>query len=104
MLCDFGISRVVIESKTMTGTTSLKGNIRWMAVELLHPHAHAGDAAKHQFHTRESDVWAYGMVVNVSRASLMSIGIPSRMVNDVHLRKFCPSMFLSTTKSTTDRS
>jgi hypothetical protein len=44
-----------------------------MSMELLQPQVLEGDAAKHQFHTRESDVWAYGMVVNVSLTRLSKV-------------------------------
>jgi serine/threonine protein kinase len=63
LLSDFGISRIVIESNTVTGTTSLRGNVRYMAPELLGLQV---AESKHQFHTKESDVWAFGMVVHVS--------------------------------------
>ena len=65
LLCDFGISRVVDESMTVTGTKSLKGNVRWMAIELIAPMD--VDSGGHQFHTKESDVWAFGMVLYVRK-------------------------------------
>jgi serine/threonine protein kinase len=65
MLSDFGVSRIVIECDTVTGTTTLKGTTRYMAPELLSPQAAELEG---QFHTKESDVWAYGMVVSVSEA------------------------------------
>jgi serine/threonine protein kinase len=68
LLSDFGISRIVIESNTVTGTTTLGGNVRYMAPELLGPQA-AG--LVHQFHTKQSDVWAFGMVVYVSEISIL---------------------------------
>lgn len=64
LLTDFGISRLLIESKTLTGTNSLKGNVRWMSIELLDWRVHA-TIPQHQFHTKASDVWAFGMVVYV---------------------------------------
>ena len=62
LLTDFGISRVVLESVTQTGTSTLKGNARWMAIELLQV---GWEAGAHPFHTKESDVWAFGMTVSV---------------------------------------
>jgi serine/threonine protein kinase len=47
---------------TMTGTMELKGNVRYMAPELFKPQA---ADMKHKFHTKESDVWAFGMVIYV---------------------------------------
>lgn len=56
MLCDFGLA-VVVEDLTMMSISTVlqgSGNCRWMAIELL-------------FHdvlpTKESDMWAFGMVV-----------------------------------------
>lgn len=66
LLTDFGISRIVEESVTLTGTSSLKGNTRWMSIELLNPDILEGSTKKHEFHTKQSDVWAYGMVLYVS--------------------------------------
>ena len=63
MLSDFGVSRLIVESVTVAGTTSLKGNTRWMAVELIDTR---DPLQNHQFHTKETDVWAFGMVVYVS--------------------------------------
>lgn len=65
MLTDFGISRILVESKTFTGTDSLKGNVRWMAIELLDWRLHSSKP-EHQFHTKATDVWAFGMVLYVS--------------------------------------
>jgi ephrin-A len=66
LLSDFGVSRIVIESGTITGTTTMRGNTRYMAPELLGRQAAELD---HQFHTKESDVWAFGMVFYVSEPS-----------------------------------
>ncbi len=57
MLADFGISHIMTSSVTST-TTGVGGSVRWMAVELL-----AMEAGKH---TKQTDVWAYGMVIYVS--------------------------------------
>jgi serine/threonine protein kinase len=63
MLSDFGVSRIVVEGVTITETTSLKGSLRYMAPELLEE---SPTNSKQQLHTKESDVWAFGMVVYVS--------------------------------------
>jgi serine/threonine protein kinase len=63
LLSDFGVSRVVKESVTVTGTTTMRGNLRYMAPELLSPQM---TYSSHAFQTKESDVWAFGMVVYVS--------------------------------------
>jgi serine/threonine protein kinase len=61
VLSDFGISRLLIDSVTIAGTTSLKGNARWMAPELIIPPVGSPD----QLHTKATDVWAFGMIVYV---------------------------------------
>lgn len=51
---------------TVTGPSTLKGNARWMAVELISDGMTASSETNHhQLHTKETDVWAYGMVVYV---------------------------------------
>lgn len=64
LLADFGISRLMTSSSSTSSTTGAKGSARWMAFELLSPRMN-GASGKH---TRESDVWAYGMVVYVCNA------------------------------------
>ncbi len=56
-MADFGISHIITTSAAST-TTGVGGSVRWMAVELL-----AVEAGKH---TKQTDVWAYGMVIYVS--------------------------------------
>lgn len=63
LLSDFGVSRIIVESVTITGTASLKGNLRYMAPELL---KEPPMNPNHKLHTKESDVWAFGMVLYVS--------------------------------------
>ena len=63
VISDFGISRLLINSVTIAGTTSIKGNTRWMAPELLIPEE--GAVLKHPCQTKATDVWAFGMVVYV---------------------------------------
>lgn len=56
MLCDFGISHMILSSETLTSTTGgMKGSLRWMAPELL-------EGVKHNV---ETDIWAFGMVIYV---------------------------------------
>ena len=66
LLSDFGISRIVENSITVTGTSSLNGNARWMSIELFDPSILEDSSRNHELHTKRSDVWAYGMVVYVS--------------------------------------
>ncbi|KLO12770.1 kinase-like protein [Schizopora paradoxa] len=57
MLCDFGLALVVVEDLTMMSISTVlqgSGNCRWMAIELLFHDA---------LPTKESDMWAFGMVV-----------------------------------------
>jgi serine/threonine protein kinase len=67
VLSDFGVSRLLINSVTIAGTTSLKGAARWMAPELMAPElmSPADTPPTHEFHTKATDVWAFGMVVYV---------------------------------------
>lgn len=56
MLCDFGLALIVEDLTMMSISTVLQGsgNCRWMAIELLFHDA---------LPTKESDMWAFGMVV-----------------------------------------
>ncbi|KAI5115173.1 hypothetical protein M0805_009706 [Coniferiporia weirii] len=61
-ICDFGISRTMNASEpTLAGNTSprggVMGSIRWLSYELL---CHSEIYTKH---TKESDVWAFGMTL-----------------------------------------
>lgn len=60
LLADFGISHIITTSAAST-TTGVGGSVRRMAVELL-----AMEAGKH---TKQTDVWAYGMVIYYFRSS-----------------------------------
>jgi len=62
LLADFGISCIMTSSSTTNTTTGVKGSARWMAVELLTP----SETAESGKHTKQTDVWAYGMVVYVT--------------------------------------
>lgn len=60
---DFGISHMLIATSTLeTATKAEKGTLRWQAPELLM--SEEGSAEDH--HTKESDIWALGMVYLVS--------------------------------------
>ena len=69
MLSDFGVSRLLVNSMTVAGTSSLKGVMRWMAPELILPNEES--QMKHSFHTKATDVWAFGMVVYVRAVRLV---------------------------------
>ena len=62
-LSDFGISRLVRDDVTVTGTTAFNFSSRWLAFELIDPSNAAGTA---RLHTKKTDVWALGMVLYVS--------------------------------------
>lgn len=68
MLTDFGLSRAMNYSISALKTTAygdLKGTTRWMAYELLN--FYDGDSTDLQVvATKESDMWAFGMVIYVS--------------------------------------
>ena len=66
MLCDFGISRMVKDRVTVTGTDAFKFSINWLAIELVIPSDSPGSAAVNGLHTMKSDIWAMGMVFYVS--------------------------------------
>ena len=66
MLCDFGISRMVKDRVTVTGTDAFRFSINWLAIELVIPGDSAGSVAADAKHTMKSDIWAMGMVFYVS--------------------------------------
>ena len=66
MLCDFGISRLVKDGVTVTGTNTFKFSINWLAIELVSPGDSDGSVAADAKHTMKSDIWAMGMVFYVS--------------------------------------
>lgn len=70
LLSDFGISRMLVASGSLDRSTSVKGSTRWMAAELLRPdllsdEVDGGFQGETAFHTKETDVWAYGMTLYV---------------------------------------
>ena len=66
MLCDFGISRMVKDGVTVTGTNTFRFSVNWLAIELVNPSDTTGSAAVNGLHTMKSDIWAMGMVFYVS--------------------------------------
>ncbi|KAL5526173.1 hypothetical protein ACEPAG_7511 [Sanghuangporus baumii] len=62
LICDFGISRMINSSQTLLRLSrqdNPKGTICWMAIELLQ----FTEGVPPQPHSKESDVWAYGMTL-----------------------------------------
>lgn len=71
-MADFGISRLLIETRNIESTGQLKGSMRWMAIELFPVLPGMADIgiitlglAKAKLPTKETDVWAFGMLVYV---------------------------------------
>ncbi|THH09475.1 hypothetical protein EW145_g1994 [Phellinidium pouzarii] len=61
-ICDFGISRAIDATQATLGGNTTRpggpvGSIRWMAYELI------AESEIYTKHTKESDVWAFGMTV-----------------------------------------
>ena len=78
MLSDFGISRLVRNEVTVTGTTTFKFSSRWLAIELVEP-SDLTDTVR--LHTKKTDIWALGMVLYVSnrhRTSSLCSNTPYR--------------------------
>ncbi|KLO08685.1 kinase-like protein [Schizopora paradoxa] len=65
LLADFGISRIMTASLSVTTTTAApKGSVRWMAIELLEVDLSGEQSfGKPAVHTKMTDVWSYGMVI-----------------------------------------
>lgn len=63
MLMDFGVSHILSTGDPMIYSLSAapKGAVRWKAVELIYD----GEEERTIPHTKESDVWAFGMVIYV---------------------------------------
>ena len=53
-----------MDGLTISGTSNLKGSIRWLAIELIDQHE-PEESQTQTFHTKQSDVWAFGMTVYV---------------------------------------
>ena len=68
MIFDFGISRRVRWDGSITGTSHFKYTMRWIAIELVNPpeETEAGKPPVDIFHTKQSDIWALGMVFYVN--------------------------------------
>lgn len=69
LIMDFGISHLLQSTATVeTATTSTKGSIRWMAIELFKGPGQDVDETEENdgtVHTTQSDVWAFGMTIYV---------------------------------------
>ncbi|KAL5519856.1 hypothetical protein ACEPAG_1516 [Sanghuangporus baumii] len=65
LICDFGISRMLDPTQSgfisATQTDNIRGTTRWMAPELFY--SDEGAEATESKHSKETDVWAYGMVL-----------------------------------------
>lgn len=58
MICDFGSARMVSPSCTLANLSStVKGTTQFWAPELIE--------TDHERHSKETDVWAFGMAVYV---------------------------------------
>lgn len=65
LLTDFGISSIIESTLTIelgSDSNAMRGSSRWLAEELLR----FSEGAEFSRHTKESDVWAFGMTVYVS--------------------------------------
>lgn len=67
LLTDFGLSHLITSTSTCEAATDAsKGSSRWQAPELIIPRDDADSSEG--IHTKESDVWAFGMTGLVSIA------------------------------------
>ena len=85
VLCDFGISRIHRDGMTLAGTAILRGNARWMAIELLEHDPNV--IADHSLHTKASDVWAYGMVLYVRQQYPFRYSMYAKPLVATHIRQ-----------------
>ena len=67
LICDFGLSRAFYSSQTFSSFTSLKGTAQYMAYELY------VSSDLHPKHSKETDVWAFGMTIYVRGRSFFTI-------------------------------
>lgn len=62
-ICDFGGSHITAASKSVAKpSTGIRGTLRYIAYELV------ASTDQYLMHTKESDVWAFGMTIFVSLA------------------------------------
>ncbi|KAL5501096.1 hypothetical protein ACEPAH_9483 [Sanghuangporus vaninii] len=78
LLCDFGVSRMVVASRSFNFSSSLsggglRGTLRFMSKELLQ----ASDLSPTTY-SRDSDVWAFGMTV----LSILTKKVPYHYINN----------------------
>lgn len=60
-ICDFGGSRIAASSKSVAKpSTGIRGTPRYLSYELV------AFPDQYSQHTKESDVWAFGMTIYVS--------------------------------------
>ncbi|TDL14288.1 kinase-like protein [Rickenella mellea] len=67
LVTDFGITRLLVVTHTIQDIKELMRRVRWMAIELVKPRSQSTDNTNPSTNvaeqTKESDVWAFGMVV-----------------------------------------
>lgn len=67
VLADFGLVSLLVASALTTMATTGVGTVRWMAPELLVPEEYGFE---HSHPSKESDVYAFGMVIYEVRETL----------------------------------
>lgn len=70
LLADFGISRMVLKSLSIESKSSLRGSVRWMAVEMFDVTPKEQFPRSKRFLRQSADIWAFGMTVYVSSVPL----------------------------------
>ena len=65
LITDFGNSRTISSGRPTKDEQTTTGSLRWMAKELLEPKVY--DSREPGVHTKPTDMWAFGMVILVSR-------------------------------------
>ncbi|TDL15450.1 kinase-like protein [Rickenella mellea] len=67
LVTDFGLARLLVVTHTIRDVKELMRSVRWMAIELVNPKSNSKDDTSPSTNiveqTRESDVWAFGMVI-----------------------------------------
>ena len=83
LITDFGISK--LENPSSSGSSplgfssdTLRGSIRWMACELLIGPSQIDETE--MTYSKDSDIWAFGMVIYVSGVIVACPGILSKFV------------------------
>ncbi|KAH8110557.1 kinase-like protein, partial [Phellopilus nigrolimitatus] len=78
LICDFGISRTLSATQSLGSTSGVKESVRWMAPEILD----ITSSGQTDYHTKSSDVWAFGMTVYEILAKQSPY---SHLKSDVHV-------------------